>query len=151
MCYTKHKGSVTTRVLCLAVDERTDACKTRGEVARGVTWGHREVRAGQGVAHGGGDGHRRWCNALSSCAHPFLLPPPSCEAEAQTSQPMLCQEALLGAYGAVTCAQLFVTLPHLTGRIHAETAGAVDKRSDCRITIDGPAALHSDGGRLRLE
>src|SRR5215467_5877406 len=106
MCYTKHKGSVTTRVLCIAA-ESTDAYKTRGEVARGVTWGHREVRAGQGVAHGGGDGHRRWCNAFSSCAHPLLLPPPSAAAEAQTSPPMLCHEALLGAYGAVTCAQPF--------------------------------------------
>src|SRR5262245_10589395 len=91
--------------LCLAV-ESTDACKTRGEVARGVTWGHREVRAGQSVAHGGGDGHGRWCNALSSCAHPLLLPPPNGEAEAHTSPPMLCHEARLGAYGAVTYAQL---------------------------------------------
>jgi hypothetical protein len=80
MCYTKHQGSVTTRGLCIAV-ESTDACKTRGEVARGVTWGHREVRAGQGVAHGGGNGQRRWCDAWSPCAHPFLLPPPSAEAQ----------------------------------------------------------------------
>ena len=45
---------------------------------------------------------------------------------------------------------LFVTLPHLPGRIPAETAGAVDKRSACSITIDGPVSLRSDGGRRRL-
>ena len=77
-------------------------------MALGVTRGHREVRAGQGVAHGGGDGQGRWCNELSSCAYPFLLPPPSGEAEAQTSPPMLCQEALLGAYGAVRCRATFL-------------------------------------------
>ena len=103
---THAHGSVTKRLLGIAV-ESTYACQTRGEGARGGTRGHREVRAGKGVAHGGGDGDGRWCHELSSCASPFLLPPPSGEAEAQTSPPMIWQEALLGAYGAVTCEQPF--------------------------------------------
>jgi len=89
-------GSVTKRLLCIPV-ESTYACKTRGEVALWVTRGHREGRTEIDVARGGedGDGYRRWGSGLSSCAHPFLLPPPRGEADAQTSQPMPCQEALL--------------------------------------------------------
>ena len=40
---------------------------------------------------------------------------------------------------------------YFAGRIHAETAGTVDKRSDRRIILYRPASLCSDRGRLRLE
>src|SRR5205823_3831842 len=39
----------------------------------------------------------------------------------------------------------------ITRRIHAQTAGPVDKKSQFRLRICHPASLRSDGGRLRLE
>jgi len=72
-------------------------------VALWATRSHREVRAETGMTRcgGDGDGHERWRSGVYSCAHPFFLPPPRGEAEAQNAPPIPGPDALLCAFGAV--------------------------------------------------
>jgi hypothetical protein len=96
-------GSVTKRLLCTPVEsiyeyktrgEEQWHCGPHGAIARGA-------ETGVICCGGAGDRQKRWRSGVSSCAHPFFLPPPRGEADAQNVPPIPAPDALLCAFGAV--------------------------------------------------